>query len=308
MRILGVTITVLLVALVLQLSPPSEAAPRAAAAPGAATHKEVAPIRVTGLLGGAEPASFCLRADGTILVGVSGANELRVLAADGRPRSVWTLPMPAEAVHATGGAVYVAGGRMLARLDGNGTVVRKVELSTENNEGGSRIGGLAVLGRELFISAKADGGFEIWRYDLDLGGAKRILQELRGCCGRLNIAAGGETLFIAENTLHKVGRYDREGRPLGKWGSNRRGDPTSFGGCCNPMDISVGPGGDIYTAESEGIVKRFSAAEGRFIGTVGKVGDASGCKNVPLAASADGGKVYMLDVQNKQIRVLSREK
>jgi hypothetical protein len=289
----------------LRLWLPGEAAPPATAEP---SHREAAPIQITGLAKDIDPVSLCLLADGTILVGLSRTSELRVLAADGRPTAVWTLPMPAEAMcPGPDGSLYVAGERRLARLDAKGAVVGKSELPKPKDGVRFPVGGLAVLGRELFVCARGEGGFEIWRYDLELGGAERILSGLRGCCGRLSIAAGGDALYIAENTLHKVGRYDRQGKLLDKWGSNRRGDPTSFGGCCNPMDICVGIGGDVYTAESEGFIKRFTAG-GKFVALVGKPAGMGGCKAVPLAASVDGGKVYMLDVEKKQLRVLAGPK
>ena len=73
-----------------------------------------------------------------------------------------------------------------------------------------------------------------------------------------------------------------------------------FGGCCNPMNLRIDKSGDIYTAESEGIIKRFSS-KGEFLSTVAKVTLTGGCKNVAVAVSADGNKVYFCDQPNSKI-------
>ena len=91
---------------------------------------------------------------------------------------------------------------------------------------------------------------------------------LRGCCSQMDVQVDGEDLLVAQNCDHQWGRYTRDGKKIGSWG--KRGaetDPTCFGSCCNPMNLRAGKNGEIYTAESEGIIKRFSA-KGRSRGAV----------------------------------------
>ena len=63
--------------------------------------------------------------------------------------------------------------------------------------------------------------------------------------------------------------------------------------------------GDVITSESEGLVKRFSPS-GEFLGFIGKAKVGGGCKNVAVAASPDGKKVYFYDLQGSKIIILSR--
>jgi hypothetical protein len=80
-----------------------------------------------------------------------------------------------------------------------------------------------------------------------------------------------------------------------------------FGGCCNPMNLRIDKSGDVYTAESEGIIKRFSA-KGEFLGTVAKTTLTGGCKNVALGVSGDGDRVYFCDQPNSKVIIFGRKK
>jgi hypothetical protein len=141
--------------------------------------------------------------------------------------------------------------------------------------------------------------------DRDLKNPKKVLGDVGGCCGQMDVQAMGKDLLVAENTKHQFARYDRDGKKLGGYG--KRGEdtnPACFGGCCNPMNLRAS-GGDILTAESEGVVKRFSGA-GEFREVVGAVKIAGGCKNVAVAASADGSKVYFCDQPGGRFFILAK--
>ncbi|HLJ10552.1 MAG TPA: hypothetical protein VKU82_05150 [Planctomycetaceae bacterium] len=71
------------------------------------------------------------------------------------------------------------------------------------------------------------------------------------------------------------------------------------------MNLCIGPEGQIFTAESEGIIRRFSAS-GEAMGMVGKVTLSGGCKNVAVAVSPDGENVYFCDLPGSRIIVLGR--
>lgn len=171
------------------------------------------------------------------------------------------------------------------------------------------ITGIAVTGSDVFVACPAvkGYGYDIWRTDLDFGGAKRIVTGLRGCCGQMDIQAHDGELFVAENARGQVVRYDRDGNQLAAWGKKDRSDPKCFGSCCNPMNIRFGPGGEVYTSEaSVGCVKRFTA-DGEFVGLVGSVELIPGCKHVAIGVSNDGGRVYVLDITRSHIAVLGQQ-
>ncbi len=168
------------------------------------------------------------------------------------------------------------------------------------------INSIAVSEKDVFLVCGDNKGYgyNLWRTDLGFHDAKLVIKGLRGCCGQMDVQVAGDEIVVAENTLHKYGRYDREGKLVGKYGKKSRGrNSECFGGCCNPMNVRATPNGDILTAESEGVIKRFSA-KGEFQGEVGKCALTGGCKNVAVAVSPDNKYVYFCDQPGSQIVVL----
>jgi hypothetical protein len=185
---------------------------------------------------------------------------------------------------------------------------RTVDVVIQQMTGRARIiNGIAVSEKDVFIACGDVPGFgyAIWRMDLDLKNARKVLDNLGGCCGQMDIQVHGSDLLVAENTRHRFGRYDRDGKPLGHFGKKGDKEPDCFGGCCNPMNLrAAGAAGDIFTAESEGIIKRFSP-RGDFLATVGVVKLTGGCKNVAVAVAGDGSKVYLCDQPGSRFVVLT---
>lgn len=171
------------------------------------------------------------------------------------------------------------------------------------------VNGVTVTAKDIFVvgGSLKGYGYTVWRMDHQFQNPKAVLKDLGGCCGQMDVQASGDELFVAENTKHRVGHYDRDGKKLGSFGKSGRGnsDPECFGGCCNPMNVRVGSAG-VYTAESEGIVKLFGPS-GEFRGMVGTIKVKEGCKNVAVAATADGSKVFFCDVNGSKVHVLARK-
>lgn len=168
---------------------------------------------------------------------------------------------------------------------------------------------VAITEKDIYVvSGELKGyGYAIWRMNRDLTNPKQVMSGVRGCCGQMDIQAVGEELWVAQNCDHKVGRYDRDGKLIKTMGKRGRdGEADCFGGCCNPMNIRLSAKGLVYTAESEGIVRLFST-DGESKGVVGSVKITGGCKNVALAVSPDGNKVYFCDQPGSKIHVMVRK-
>ncbi|MCI0360977.1 MAG: hypothetical protein L0211_21060 [Planctomycetaceae bacterium] len=172
------------------------------------------------------------------------------------------------------------------------------------------INGIAATEKDVYIACgeMVGYGYAIWRMDEDLANPERVLGPVSGCCGQMDIQARGDHFYLSENTKKRVAQYDRTGKLVSAFGkSGRESDGLSFGGCCNPMNCRVCATGDIITAESEGIVKRFSAT-GEFLGLVGYAKLTGGCKNVAVAASPKGDRVYFCDLPGSRIIILAAKK
>jgi len=144
-------------------------------------------------------------------------------------------------------------------------------------------------------------GYDVWRMDPKFADGKVIVSELRGCCGQMDVQCCENGLFVAENSRHRVVRYNTGGEEITTWGKRDRTGEDGFTGCCNPMNVTFHSNGDVYTAESgSGRITRFDA-NGKLVSYVGDVELVPGCKNVSIAVSPDGSKVYMLDLTRNHI-------
>ena len=144
-------------------------------------------------------------------------------------------------------------------------------------------------------------GFAIWRMDNKLESPSKIVDGLSGCCGQMDVKANDKGVFVAENSRHRVVRYDRDGKQQGAWGASARTGLEGFGSCCNPMNVAFGPKDVVYTAEDDtGRIKR-DPPEGKLLGLVGNIELKPGCKNVSIAVSSDGSRVYMMDITRNHL-------
>jgi hypothetical protein len=171
------------------------------------------------------------------------------------------------------------------------------------------INAITLSPKDLFFATGDTKGFgySIWRADHDLKNAKQVLTGIGGCCGQMDIQTTGTDLLVAENTKHRFARYDRDGKEIGAWGKRGTGNELDcFGGCCNPMNVCSTGAGDIFTAESEGIIKRFSS-KGDFLGVVATAALSGGCKNVAVAVTRDEDRMYFLDLPGSRVLVFGKK-
>lgn len=169
------------------------------------------------------------------------------------------------------------------------------------------ITGVAANDHDVFVSCGEGKGYyyAVWRMESNFTQPKEIITELEGCCGQMDIQAQGDELLVAENSRHRVGRFNREGKSLGSFGKfGLESDPQCFGGCCNPMNCRIVSGGTVYTAESQGFVKEFSP-KGDFVRLVAYATVKGGCKNAAVALAPDGKTIYFCDQLGSKIIVMA---
>jgi len=287
------------------------------AATAKATHVEVGSIGQTPETKFGTLTAFALNTEGDLLACDSKERLIKVIDVRGKLLGTWKLPFGPTRIRTTaGGVVYVGGDNVIAKLDANGKTLKTTK-SDGTDFPKAKVSGIAVTDKHVFVSLGKGGSLRaravIVRFDRDLDNPKQIAAGLRGCCRRLDLAAKDGVLYVAENARHRVLRCDANGKVLSQWGRRSRTEVEGFGSCCNPMNISFGPGGELYTAESGlGRVKRY-AADGTFLGLVGEVGVrrftragrlAISCSNITLSVSSDGKLVFVQDVSTNLIRVL----
>jgi hypothetical protein len=269
--------------------------------------------------------SFCMDNDGNLLACDANTATIRLISPAGETIDEWKLDFAPYAVDApNGSAIYVAGKGVVAKLDKKGSIVKKILSDGENFPKG-KPSGITAAGKNVFLAVGRGWSLRskssIVRFDKNLNNPKVIIDNLQGCCQRLDLVSrksepsGKTQLFIAENTKYRVVRCDPEGKVLSTWGRQDRTNIEGFGSCCNPMNLCFGPNGEMYTAES-GLarIKRYSP-EGKFLGLVGYVGTkrfnragrtAASCSNITVAVSKDASRIYVLDFKENLIRVMAK--
>jgi hypothetical protein len=161
----------------------------------------------------------------------------------------------------------------------------------------------------VFIATKSlqGYGFVIWKTDAEFAAAKQIVQDLRGCCGQMDVQVNEKGIYVAENSRHRVVCFDTAGKEQLAWGKSDRKGIEGFSSCCNPMNVCFGKNKEVYTAESNtGRIKRFDT-QGKFLDYVGDVNLVPGCKKVSIAVSEDADRVYMLDITRNHIILMKRK-
>ncbi len=171
-----------------------------------------------------------------------------------------------------------------------------------------KVPGIAVGETDVYVACSSINGYgyDVYRTDLNFENAEIVVEGLSGCCGQMDIQCCDGELYVAENSRHRVRRFDREGTELISFGQSDRTGLNGFEGCCNPMNLRPCGNGEVLTAESGvGLIKRYSA-EGEFLGLLADVDLVGGCKHVAIAVTPDGERLFMLDVTRNTICVLDQ--
>lgn len=173
-----------------------------------------------------------------------------------------------------------------------------------------RVASISATKDDVFLacSAPVGYGYNVWRLAADLKEGKQIVDGLSGCCGQMDVQASEAGVFVAENSRHRVCRYDADGKLETTWGKSARSGVEGFGSCCNPMNLAFGSDGSVYTAEdTNGRIKRYSP-DGKLLAVVGAADLVPGCKKVAIGVALQGDRVYMLDATRNQIVRLDRQR
>jgi hypothetical protein len=169
------------------------------------------------------------------------------------------------------------------------------------------VASISATEEAVFVATRATTGYgyDVWKTTPEFTDAEKIVTGLSGCCGQMDVQACDTGIYVAENSRHRVCRYDAKGELLGTFGKGSEG-VDGFGSCCNPMNLAFGADGVVYTAEdSTGRIKRYKP-DGTLLSVVGSADVVPGCKKVSIGVDSTGDRVFMLDITRNHIAVLSR--
>lgn len=152
---------------------------------------------------------------------------------------------------------------------------------------------ISAAGDDILVTLARNRGYEIWRTGPKFDNPRRVLGDMRGCCGQMDMTVAGERILTAENTKFRVGIYDLEGKSLAAFGERFKDDNNGFGSCCNPMNVLCCGNGDILTAESSiGHIKRYNE-KGVLQAVIGRARIGGGCKHVALGIDEKRDRYYV---------------
>lgn len=248
------------------------------------------------------------------------AYALKVVSPDGTVLATWPMTdglQPKMIFACDDGVVYVAGGGKLASFSETGKLLKMIDTDAVCGQR-ALASGVCANERYVFLALGMGNSMrateDIYRFDRDLGAPKLIVERQFGCCSHIDLKVVGSELIVAENSRHRMNRFDFDGKPLGTWGKRDRVAIEGFAACCNPCNFDL-VGGVIFTAESGvGRVKKY-APDGKFLGVVGYVDTtkfdngsqlaAQSCY-IPVEVNADASRIYVMDVRAAIVRVLER--
>ncbi|RCS48238.1 hypothetical protein DTL42_13615 [Bremerella cremea] len=171
------------------------------------------------------------------------------------------------------------------------------------------VASISTDGKHVYVATPSPTGytFDVWQTSTDFTNPEKVVKELRGCCGHMDVQACTSGIYVAENARHRVACFQPDGKMVKEWGKRDRTGADGFTSCCNPMNVCFDKSGDVYTAEANtGRIKRF-AADGTFKDYIGDVKLVPGCNNVSIAISPDNDLVYMLDITRNHIVLMKRK-
>ncbi|MGD8453141.1 MAG: NHL repeat-containing protein [Phycisphaerae bacterium] len=126
--------------------------------------------------------------------------------------------------------------------------------------------------------------------------------------GWLDFAVDADSVIHACNPAkHRVERYSLDGKLLGQWGRFDGRDPEGFGGCCNPTNLALAPGGEIVVTEKAPPRAKVYDADGKLRAVVGEGAFDACCKNMDVAVDGEG-RLYVVDTVRRCVVVFAPER
>ena len=116
------------------------------------------------------------------------------------------------------------------------------------------------------------------------------------------------SVWITDNTDHRVMRFTSDGKLLHTWGVRGVGgaDETHFN---RPADVAFGPAGDVYVADGYGNARVVRlGADGKFVRAWGRHGTGRSEFHLVHSVAVDAsGLVYVADRENQRIQIFTSD-
>lgn len=239
---------------------------------------------------------------------LAGDQEVKTLTPDGALVARWSTSRPGWSLTIDGeGRVWVGEPGRIEIFSRDG----RVEDTWSDEERFRLVTALAVTAGEVFV---ADAGSR-WIHRFDH--ARRLRNHIgdRHRKGGFHIPNGvldfardeDGTLVVANPGMHRVERYEADGTSRGFFGRFGQHDPEAFPGCCNPTNLTLGPGGEIVVSEKAGPRVKVYDRDGELLAVAadGAQFDQA-CKNMDLAVDRQGA-IGVADTVGLSLAIFERQ-
>lgn len=250
-----------------------------------------------------EPVGIAIDKNKTVYIADRGDKKVKKFTAGGEFITEWkTLYIPRAIAVDESGNVYVAEMSsitqgLIEKFNSEGKLIKKWTYP------GEFVGGVAVSKNFLYLGNNSRRSID--KFTLE-GELVKSFGKFAVCCGYLDVAVDSEeNIYVAELGAHRVVKYDRNGNLIKTWGKPGTTDGT-FCGCCNPINIAVGPDGVFTSEKSLPRIQKFTK-EGEFVTSFGQGAFSSGCSWLDIAVSHDG-IVFAVDEDGKRVFVFVNSK
>jgi DNA-binding beta-propeller fold protein YncE len=113
-----------------------------------------------------------------------------------------------------------------------------------------------------------------------------------------------ENLYVADEWLNHINKFNKDGEFLGKWGVAGSGD----GQLDRPAGIAISADQTMFVTDSRNNRIQKFTLDGKYLGQFGQAGDGNGEFNLPWGIALDNkGLVYVADWRNDRIQVFNSD-
>jgi hypothetical protein len=109
-------------------------------------------------------------------------------------------------------------------------------------------------------------------------------------------------LWITNPGIHLLQNYSEIGELKKSWGESSM-QIHGFSSCCNPAYFSIFKNGNFLTSEKSNVRVKVYDAQGNFLYKVADAKQLNIKKKAPQPAIDDNGNIYLLDFENKLLRI-----
>jgi len=111
-------------------------------------------------------------------------------------------------------------------------------------------------------------------------------------------------VYATDPGRHRVSSWTLNGEMKGHFGKFGHMDPKDFVGCCNPVNLTLLPNGNIATAEKVSARIKVYGKQGELLALIGPEHFNAKCTHLFLAADSKG-RIIVADPINLSVKIFS---